>query len=471
MKVNSLKIKESVDKVKTLLKTEKKVPNSLKMAIEVLIMLINILANRVMLNSSNSSKAPSTDPNRKKQKKSKSNKKPGGQKGHKGTRLTKFKTPDKIKIIKIKKKNLPKGNYKEVGYAIRQVVDIEIKKIVTEYRAQILEDEKGKKYTAAFPKNISTEVQYGNKLKANSVYMSQFQLLPYNRIQDHFYEQMQIPLSMGSIFNFNKEAYNALEIFDKIAKEKLIKSSRINSDETGININGKRKWLHCASNDLWSYFFPHDKRGSIAMDEIGIIPNFSGILCHDHWKPYYNYKKCLHSLCNAHHLRELERAIEIDHQKWAIQMKNFLIETNKKVINSGGSLSTKKANECRKKYKEILKKGDKESPLPKKIIGKRGRIKKSKSRNLLERFIEYENDVLRFMENPIVPFTNNLGENDLRMIKVQQKISGCFRSMDGAYIFCRIRGFLSTCRKHGMKAADGLKMLFSGKLPAFIDDS
>ena len=471
MNLKSTNIKDSVNKVRELLKKEKKVPSSLKAAIEVLILLINILANRLRLNSSNSSKSPSTDLNRERKSKSTSSKKPGGQNGHKGTRLEKFKKPNKIRFIRINKKNLPPGKYNEVGYESRQVVDIKIKKIITEYRVQILEDEKGKKYKASFPKGIDTEVQYGNNLKTNSVYMSQFQLLPYNRIQDYFSEQMNIPVSTGSIFNFNKETYNLLETFDEIAKKKLIESSLMHVDETGININGKRKWLHLASNNLWTYFFPHDKRGSKAINAIGIIPKFLGVLCHDHWKPYYNYKQCSHALCNAHHIRELERAIEIDEQKWAKQMQDLLIEANKEVISSGGVLSKKRANEYRERYREIIEKANIECPMPPRIVGTRGRIKKSKSRNFLERLTEYENDTLRFMENPIVPFTNNLGENDLRMTKVQQKISGCFRSIDGAYIFCRVRGYLSTCRKHGIKAANGLKILFTGNLPDFIDDS
>jgi len=178
----------------------------------------------------------------------------------------------------------------------------------------------------------------------------------------------------------------------------------------------------------------------------------------------------LHALCNAHHIRELERAIEQDDQKWAIEMKDFLIESNKEVTNAGGVLSEEGNKECRKKYRTILEKAEIECPAPPKIVGKRGRTKKSKSRNLLERLRDFEDDVLRFTNNEEVPFTNNLGENDLRMTKVQQKISGCFRSLEGAYIFCRLRSYLSTCRKHGMKITEALKILFEGRLPDFVND-
>jgi transposase len=470
MKIESIDIDKTINEAKMMLKKEEGLSSSFKAVIQVLLLLVGILVNRLKLNSSNSSKPPSTDPNRKRKTKSAGDKKQGGQNGHKGYRLKKVKNPDVVKVLKVDKKLIPFGKYKEVGFECRQVVDIEIKKIVTEYRAQILKDSKGKKYVAPFPQGITSDIQYGNGVKAHCVYMSQFQLLPYNRIGDYFAEQMNIPISAGSIFNFNKEAYDRLNNFDEIAKNKLIQSPVVNVDETGINIDGKRRWLHSASSPLWTYFYPHEKRGSEAMDAIGIISNFSGILCHDHWKSYYNYN-CLHALCNAHHLRELERAIEQDDQKWAIEMKDFLIASNQEMINYQNILSEAAVKIARKKYRDILKKAEIECPSPPKIEGKRGRTKKSKSRNLLERFINYEDDVLRFMENKDVPFTNNLGENDLRMTKVQQKISGCFRSLEGAYIFCRLRGYLSTCRKNGMTITKALKILFEGMLPDFVNDS
>jgi len=470
MKIES--INASIKKVKEMLENEKKISPVLKASVEILICIITLLINRLKLNSSNSSKPPSTDPNRKRKEKKPGEKKPGGQKGHKGSRLEKEENPDKVTVLKIDKKSLPPGTYREVGFECRQVVDIEIKKIVTEYRAQILEDENGKKYVAPFPKEATSDVQYGNSIKEHSTYMSLFQLLPYNRIRDYFTDQMNIPISAGSIFNFNKEAFDLLESFDRIAKKKLIESDVNNADETGINIGGKRLWLHLVSNKLWTHYYPHEKRGSEAMDAIGIIPNFSGILMHDHWKPYYNDKyKCSHGLCNAHHIRELERAAEQEGQKWAIKMKDLLLKANEEVIKANGALPLENIIEYRSKYRDILKEADIECPTPPKVVGKRGRTKQSFSRNLIDRFIGYEDDTLRFMENDKVPFTNNLAENDLRMTKVQQKISGCFRSMEGAYIFCRVRGYLSTCRKHGIAPTDALKILFEGKLPDFICDS
>ena len=251
-------------------------------------------------------------------------------------------------------------------------------------------------------------------------------------------------------------------------KAELAASEQAHADETGINIGGKRHWLHCASNGAWTFFHPHEKRGLDAMNEIGILPAFKGVLCHDHWKPYYKLD-CKHALCNAHHLRELTRAYEEDGQKWAQDLSNLLVTINNEVNDAGGALDTARGRKYRLKYREIIKNGEIECPEPDrpKKKGKRGRIKKSKSRNLLERLRDYENDTLRFMENALVPFSNNLGENDIRMTKVQQKISGCFRSMDGAKIFCLVRSYLSSCRKQGVKSSHALELLFSGRLPEF----
>ena len=246
-------------------------------------------------------------------------------------------------------------------------------------------------------------------------------------------------------------------------------SSLIHSDETGINIGGTRRWLHNVSNENFTCFYPHPKRGSEAIDEMGILSEYQGIICHDHWKPYFKYGGS-HALCNAHHLRELERAVEQDKQKWAEQMISLLKEINKATHDAGGCLATAQSEHYRKRYRDLLREAELECPPPEETgKKKRGKMARSKARNLLERLRDFENETLRFMVNQNVPFSNNQAESDLRMTKVQQKISGCFRSMDGAKIFCRIRSYLSTCRKQGVTASDALRLLFQGKCPAFMD--
>lgn len=468
MKIESIDIGATIEKAQALMREDKQLSAAIKSMFEMMILIITLLANRLHLNSTNSSKPPSSDPNRKKKPKNKTGKKAGGQKGHVGTTLKKVDNPDKVELIEVDRNNLPDGKYHKAGFECRQVFDINISRIVTEYRAQILKNENGVKFMASFPEGVTKAVQYGTGTKAHSVYMSQFQLIPYNRIQDHFADQIHIPISAGTIFNFNQEAFELLAGFENRVKTELASAEIAHADETGINIGGKRHWLHCMSNDDWTFYGPHEKRGTIAMNDMGILPLFNGTLCHDHWKPYYKYD-CMHALCNAHHLRELTRAFEQDDQQWAQNMKNLLETINRKVIDAGGALDAHESPKYRLKYRAILKQGEIECPEPiKSEKGKRGRVKKSKSRNLLERLQNYEQDTLRFMDNKHVPFSNNLGESDIRMTKVQQKISGCFRSMNGARIFCRVRSYLSTCRKHGVKSSHALNLLFNGKLPDFL---
>ena len=471
MKIDSIDVEKALGHARQLIEQEKGLSPSLRAALEVLLLLVTLLLGRTTLNSKNSSKPPSSDPNRLKPTRKKSTKPSGAQVGHIGKTLEKTDDPDFVKVLPIDRRFLPKGRYHQVGFETRQVFDIEIKRVITEYQAQILEDENGNRFVAAFPEGVTKAVQYGNQIKAHAVYLSQFQLLPYNRIQNYFADQLQIPLSEGSLYNFNAQAFAKLADFELLSKDKLAQADIAHADETGININGKREWLHCASNRLWTHYFPHQKRGKDAMDEIGILPRFTGILCHDHWKPYYRYQQLTHALCNAHHLRELIRAWEQDGMIWARDMEQLLREINQAVDDAGAVLSTDKAKHYRKLYRALLKKADIECPAPEPPPGKvkRGRVKRSKARNLLERLRNYEDDVLRFMENPEVPFTNNLGENDIRMTKVQQKISGCFRSVEGAKIFCRVRGYLSTCRKQDVSASQALHLLFEGKLPEFVD--
>lgn len=474
MKFDKLSINETLNEAEEALNKEAGLSPSLQSIVKLLIAIIRMLSGKLNKNSSNSSIPPAIDKKRTRgSNKAKSNKKPGGQKGHDGYRLEKSDNPDKIETIEIDPLTLPKGKYRNAGFDARQVIDFKITRVITEYRAQVLENANGQQFVAQFPEFVTRDVQYGYRVKSNAVYLSQFQMIPYARIQDYFAEKMAIPISVGSLFNFNKEAYELLEKFDSVVKSQLIQSSVLNADETGINVNKKTQWLHCASSPLWSYFFPHEKRGREAMNAMGILPDFTGTLVHDHWKPYYTYS-CLHALCNSHHIRELEYAGVEDKQVWAANLQALLLEINNKLKKSStGALTKNLCTRYRKKYDQIIADGERECPLPEKPMmngkKKRGRVKKSKSRNLLERLRDYKEDTLRFMSDPFVPFTNNAGENDLRMTKVHQKVSGCFRSIEGAKIFCRIRSYLLTCQKHEVKITDALELLFQGKMPAFID--
>ena len=252
------------------------------------------------------------------------------------------------------------------------------------------------------------------------------------------------------------------------SEESYLQRLEFQSDEARLSplllecaTSHKRVWLHSVSNEKVTLFHPDEKRGQEAMDRMGVLPSFLGVLMHDHWKPYFGYE-CIHALCNAHHLRELEACVEIDGQKCAKKMQDLLIVMRDRVEKGGGSVSKSRAIMFRKAYRKLLKRAELEcphNPLQR---------AQAKSRNLLVRLRDFETETLRFLEEANIPFTNNQGENDIRMTKVQQKISGCFRSMDGAKVFCRIRSYLSTCRKNGIGPSEALKQLFDGKSPSFM---
>ncbi len=471
MKIYELDANKILQKATTALSTDKYISESTKTSFTNLVELASTLVNKYGLNSSNSSMPPSADPNRDKKPKSKSSKKSGGQKGHKGATLEPVENPDKIKHISIDRRTLPQGEtYTDAGYNSKQKVEIKISRFVIEYRAERLIDSAGNIYEAEFPEGLTQSIQYGSSVKANSVYSSVYQLIPYKRLSEQFEDSYNIPISEGTIYNFNLTAANLLLKlgFDKVAKQELANALIGHADETGINLSGKKIWLHNFSNDNWTWLEPHIKRGSKAMDDIGIIPIFKGVMCHDHWNSYLNYDS-KHSFCNAHHLRELTYAHEKDNQQWAEKMYSFLHEVNKEVdATENNVLSEERIKIRQEMYRQILLDGDKECSFIPPPDGKKRRPKQSKSRNLLERLRRHEKQVLLFMENPLVPFTNNLGERDLRMSKVQQKISGCFRSIKGARIYCIIRSYLSTCKKNGMSPYDALELLFNNKLPDFI---
>lgn len=474
MNLKDINVTEVVEQVRAQLKEDKQVTPALRASIELILMVVVMLAERFGLNSQNSSIPPSKDPNRAKTSKASSGKSPGGQKGHQGSTLEQTDSPDEVEILRVDRRRLPEGQYKEVGYQKRQVFDIDITRTVVEYQAQILEDEQGQRFVAEFPEGVTSSVQYGPGVKAHAVYLSQYQLLPYQRIEEYFSQQLGLPVSAGSLFNFNQQAAQQIRALgaEAVIKQSLRSGSVLHVDETGINIDGKRHWLHSASTDQWTYFSSHRKRGQEAMDAADILPDFKGVLCHDHWKPYYQYKSCQHALCNAHHLREQERAWEQDNQAWARLLQNLLKEMNRTVLEQNGSVSLKVRCQYIERYRAILEAGDEESPPPdesQRKEGQRGRLKRSKSRALLERLRAYEDDVLRFLNVSEVPFTNNQGENDIRMTKVHQKISGCFRSHQGAEQFCLIRSYLSSCRKQSVSASNALTLLFCGQLPDIFD--
>lgn len=390
--------------------------------------------------------------------------KPGGQPGRKATFLEPVANPDRVKVIKIDRSKLPKGTYKSVGFEARQVVEVEVKKVVIEYQGELLEDEHGNIYRARFPSGVTCKAQYGNSVKVHAVYLSQFQFIPYERLSQYFRDICGISLSQGSILNFNKQASDRLEETDEQIKSKLAAEPVVHADETGVHVAGKNAWLHVVSSPNYVSLFTHEKRGGDAIVAMGILTGFTGVVVDDHWKAYFRLDS-QHALCNAHHLRELTAAHEQYGQTWAKKMLKLLLSMNAAVHASNGSVTAADAKKWIGKYRKILRQGGEECPEPTaRLPGiTRGRLARSKPRSLLERLINFEKETLRFLTDPLVPFTNNRAEGDIRMTKVRQKISGCFRTMANGTISCRIRSFLLTAQRHGVSAAAALKSVFTGE--------
>jgi transposase len=466
---NKINIQETIENARRQIADEPNLSPALKTTFELLINLCLLLAGKWFpKNSKNSNIPPSGDPNRGKISKSRGKRKPGGQPGHPGTTLKLVDNPDRIVPLTITRRTLPPGEWKAAGWEKRQVIELEIQRVVTEYRAEVLVNGQGERVTARFPEGLVQGVQYGESVKSHAVYMSVHQMVPCERVSEHFENQINIPLSTGSLCNFKQEASNRLAWFEGWVAEKLQEEGVLNCDETGINTGGKRVWLHNVSGEGYTLYFPHEKRGKEGMDAMGTLGKAKGVLVHDYWKPYYGFTGNRHALCNAHLIREL-RLVTEEGQGWAQPVIDYLYEVNAEAEKAGGKLGKKRQEEVRQEYRRLLRKGDKECPRGEaKPPGKRGRAAKPKSRNLLERLAEREDEVLRFITDQQVPFPNNQAERDVRMMKVHQKISGCFRSWEGAKIYCRIRSYISTCLKQGMTASEAVKLVFQNKLPDFV---
>ena len=269
--------------------------------------------------------------------------------------------------------------------------------------------------------------------------------------------------------SFNKKSYSHLEDFEKQLVNALVSSHILNSDETWIRINWETNWIHNTSTNLLTYYFAHVKRGKEAMDEMKILEFFKWILVSDHWKSYKKFSNfILHAFCNAHHLRELQWVIENEMKPWALKMKQLLLNSKKlkeKALQEGEySLEKEVLNEIHNEFKTLLQNWKSQYEAIKRTSWKRGRIKKSKWLNLLERLEQSEDWTLWFIDNFLIPFDNNLAERDLRPIKTRTKISGCFRSFQGAQYFCRMRSYISTLRKQGFDIFKALLSIFSWDL-------
>ena len=424
------------------------------------------LQDQLVKNSRNSSKPPSTDGFQKPAPKSlreKSGRPSGGQPGHAGQTLTMAEKPDRTERHRVERcaccgRSL--ADRPPEGIEQRQVHDLPpLRLTVTEHQTEIKRCPCGHLNKATFPEGVNAPVQYGPGLKAAAVYLKQYQLLPFKRTCELLADLFECGISEGTLDNILGECHERLEQPVQQIKAQIAQAPVAQFDESGSRVEKKLWWLHAASTANATYYDIHPKRGVEALEAIGILPDFGGRAIHDFWKPYFSYG-CAHGLCNAHHLRELIFVHEQYQQDWADTMIDCLLDIKKTVALAKPTtdhLTKARIRDFEARYQSILDQGYAQNPLSPAPAGKkRGRWKKTKPRNLLERLDEHRQEALAFMYDFRVPFDNNLAERDIRMIKVQQKISGLFRTEEGAKAFCRIRSYISTARKNGLGALEAI---------------
>lgn len=358
--------------------------------------------------------------------------------------------------------------WKALPVEVAQVVDIPvIKAKVTEHRKVRYQCRHCHKvFSGGFPTGItSNRAQYGPVVQSLAVYFNQYHFIAYHRLSELFSDCFGLTVSAGSLVNFMKKAGDRLLTFEERLREALLSSPLLHSDETGARCENKTQWIHNLSNERLTYYQLDVHRGVEAMDQIGILPVYTGHLVHDRYASYFQYDQMDHSLCNAHLLRELKYLDEQEGYRWARDIKDLLLKAKGHKEQSSPvskHYKTRLANDFEKLVKVPLEKEARKMDLSTRPVC-RGKPKRSKAHNLLRALLKHRQAVLAFITEPHVPFDNNQAERDLRMIKTKQKISGCFRSEEGGNVFCLIRSYLSTLRKNNQNILQGIQDAFNGK--------
>ncbi len=408
-----------------------------------------------------------------------SGKKPGGQSGHQGHALELWETADEIvqhPLTVCQHCSHDLSRVEPLSMECRQVLDLPPPRVqVREHQAERKRCPGcGQISVAKFPEAVSARVQYGTHVGAVAVYLVQQHLLPYKRTSEILSDLLGAHLCPATIQTLVERCAAQLHHVEKQIKVALRQAAVIHQDESGLYVASKRTWMHVTSTPRLTHYQVHPKRGTAALDANGILPGYQGTSVHDGWAAYEGYG-CQHALCNVHLLRDLIFVEETTQQPWAKQMQAVLLDLKALTDEARAAGQTRLPSEviaqATTRYRQVRQDGERANPPPEAEAGqpKRGRRKQSAARNLLDRLTKHEDAVLAFLIDLRVPFDNSQAERDIRMVKVQQKISGCFRSWDGALAFCRIRGYLSTLRKQGLPLLSALQQTLTGHplLPAF----
>jgi len=427
------------------------------------------LEERLGRNPRNSSMPPSAEgftkppvPNRAERRAAK--RRPGKQPGTEGNHLAQVEDPDEIEVhspTECSSCGEKLDDADIVGVERRQVFELPpVRPFVTEHRMERRRCACGHETKAAPPREATAPACYGPGVRAVAAYLAVYQHLPYDRMAQLFGDVLGIDVSVGALSQMVAEAGGALGLFTDVIRDLLIAAPAVNFDETGARVAGSLHWVHVACCALYTLIDCHKKRGSIAMDAMGVIAKMQGTAVHDGWKPYRTYD-VLHQLCNAHHARELEAVAVVWDQGWADEMIGLLVGAKEAVdaarATGADRLDATTLHSIRVRYGMLIQKGWAANPAP--AVGKRHGVGRTAA-NLLKRLDTQRADVLRFSVDFAVSWDNNQAERDVRMVKLQQKISGTWRTLDGARSYCAIRSYISTMKKHGQPALDGLRLLF-----------
>ena len=434
---------------------------------------VQALEDQLNKNSGNSSKPPSSDGLKKPRPKSqrgRSGKMSGGQKGHEGQTLKAVAEPDEVIVYRVTQCAYCEADLEAVaanGMDKRQVFELpRVALVVTEHQAEHKQCPVcGRRSRAPFPADVTQPTQYGPRFRAQLVYLHSGQFIPLARTADIAEGLYHQPVAQATILAAVAEVAHQVAPVNEALKTYLIETAEaVDFDETGARVNGKLHWLHSAGTAQATVYSIQPKRGRTGIDAAGILNKRRGWSIHDAWQPYFNYD-VRHGLCNAHHIRELTFIAEQYQQHWALDMRHLLgaikITVEKAKADDRNSLWLEQIAVFNQRYSAVLNSAEDEIALLPPLPAAR-RPKNSPPANLLKRPTEHRDQVLAFMNDFRVPFDNNLAERDVRMMKVQQKVSGGFRALTGAQTFCAVRGYIATARKNGQSILAALTQALTG---------